>query len=112
MEEVIRIKLDGSKERKIMAVKVKPEKEEDNTKVYHVPMPIIGDQFYINGVIFKITYQRDNPFRISAEPTSGVVLSVIEEIVSVEKNREELDKIVENKEEDGKAEPKADELNP
>lgn len=78
MEEVIKIKYNEKENRRIMAVRAK--KGEDS-KVYEVPMPIDGDEFHINGVIYKINYLRDNPFRFSAEPTGQVVLEVIEDIV-------------------------------
>ena len=99
---VIKIKLDDreSIERKIMSVKVK--NEEDTTE-YHVPMPILGDQFYINGIIYKITYQRDNPFRISAEPTGAVVMSVIEELAKPKEVKEVAN---------GKVESEAEPVNP
>lgn len=90
--ETIAIPFDKKEDRKIMAVKVGDE------KTYHVPMPILGDKFHINGIIFKVTYQRDNPFRISAEPTGEVFIEVIE---SMAKAAEEVEKIDGTKENTG-----------
>lgn len=82
--EIIKIKYNEKEDRKIMAVKIAEPVEDEAQKVFHVPMPIEGDEFHINGIIFKITYQRENPFRISAEPTGQVVLDVIQNIVKAQ----------------------------
>ena len=72
-----RIKLDDS-ERRIISVKVKAKSEEEEV-IYEVPMPLLNDRFHINGIVYKVSYQRENPFRISAEPTGEAVLEVVEE---------------------------------
>lgn len=74
----IKLKIDNQ-ERRIMNVRVKPETEGEEQTVYEVPLPVLSDLFHINGVIYKVTYQRENPFRISAEPTGEVVLEVVQD---------------------------------
>ena len=87
------IEFSAAEHRRVMNVKERFPEEVDGCDgvVYQVPMPIEGDEFQINGVIFKITYQRDNPFRISAEPTGGVILNVIKDIVKAQETKVDIE---------------------
>ena len=87
-----KIKHDGNKDRRAMAVKAR---DKDSISIYEVPMPMEGDEFHIQGIVFKVTYQRDNPFRISCEPTGTAVLEIIQQIL---KAQDEAAKVVEDPE--------------
>lgn len=62
--------------------------KEDTGISYEVPMPIEGDIFQLGGVVFKVVYQRDNPFRIAAEPNGEVILDVIRAVIKEQEKNE------------------------